>query len=204
MVTIMGNYSEEAITDAKFHLRFTFPSSSFAGQWKNVSLTANYLASFFETFFQSANPLSPPYSLRFVQEIQSSISYIANELIENAVKFNIDESIEVGLAVYSEESQLIFLVWNSIDERCARRLQSLIQKIIFGDVEELLIQRMEENFLNCDNTPNSSGLGLLTIMQDHGAKLGWHFENVAGKRGLKLLTTMVSLPLVNSAELVEV
>lgn len=204
MVATFGDFSEEALTKAKFHLHLSFPSSSFAGRWKNVSLSANYLASFFETFYRSDAQFSPTQHSHLPEEFQSSISYVANELIENAVKFNFDKSSEIGLTVYYGEGQLIFLVCNSIEARDVTQFQKLLENITHGDLDELLISRMEENFLNSESDSASSGLGLLTIMHDHGAKLGWRFENVAGKPGLKLLTTMASLPMVRQPELIAV
>ncbi len=201
MVKVFGDYSEPATYQSQVYLRLAFPARSLAGRWKNVGLSASYLAAFFETFFQTVEgcpaTATPPYA----REIESSINYIANELIENAVKFNVDDSVEIGLAIYYRNDELIFLVWNSVDTSCARRLQALIREISYSDVEELLIRRMEESYLA---QTTSSGLGLLTIMHDHGARLGWRFESLAGKRHLKLLTTMVSLPLSRTGELVEV
>ena len=40
---------------------------------------------------------------------------------------------------------------------------------------------------------NASGLGLITICCDYGAKLGWKIDNDPEKNGILTVTTMVEL-----------
>ena len=40
---------------------------------------------------------------------------------------------------------------------------------------------------------SSSGLGLLTMMNDYGAKVGWRFEASMDSPGITLVTTCVEL-----------
>ena len=194
MIQIFGNFNDKILNDQP-SLRLVFPIRSFVNQWQNVGLSASFLANFCESLFRGAEPAYTAYS---PEEIESSVSYIANELIENAVKYNADQSMEIALSVYLKHDRLTIVVLNSIANREVPRLQGLIRDITVGDVGELLIQRMEESFLG----GSASGLGLLTIMHDHEAQLGWRFETLAGKPGVKWLTTAASLSLVKSRELV--
>lgn len=73
------------------------------------------------------------------------------------------------------------------------KLQNLINDLLSSDPAELVIRRMEDNF---SDASSGSGLGLLTIMNDYGGKIGWRFEEVADRPDSQLLTTTVKLSFV--------
>jgi hypothetical protein len=54
------------------------------------------------------------------------------------------------------------------------RFGTLLDELACGDPGELLIERIEANAAN--ENSNASGLGLLTLMNDYGARLGWQFD----------------------------
>ena len=54
------------------------------------------------------------------------------------------------------------------------------------DPGELLIERIEENAENANSS--GSGLGLLTLMSDYGARLGWRFQPAAEADAIRLDT----------------
>ena len=74
----------------------------------------------------------------------------------------------------------------------ASRFQSLLSELTARDPGELLIERIEANA--ADETSSGSGLGLLTLMNDYGARLGWNFSD-APADGTVVLSTHASLTL---------
>lgn len=105
-------------------------------------------------------------------DARHSIIYLVNELLENAIKFRVPGAIRVDCSL--EDGNFELTVSNDTAPEVASRFQSLIEEIISRDPGELLIERIEANA--ADETSSGSGLGLLTLMNDYGARLGWDFR----------------------------
>lgn len=105
-------------------------------------------------------------------DARHSIIYLVNELLENAIKFRVPGSIRVRCSLQDGNFELT--VSNDTSPDVANRFQSLIEEIISRDPGELLIERIEANA--ADENSSGSGLGLLTLMNDYGARLGWDFR----------------------------
>lgn len=108
-----------------------------------------------------------------VREVRHSVAYLANELIENAVKFK--ASGDVGVQAAITDRSFTLTVRNRIGAEAALRLQSLAATLVEGNAGELLIQKIEAN---AQSGTGESGLGLLTLMSDYGVRLAWTFEAV--------------------------
>lgn len=121
------------------------------------------------------------------------MKYVANELLENAMKFN-DESAHfpVDIQLQLQPDRLIFYATNSIQAQAIPAFQALLQELTTTDANELFLRRLERNTI--DNW-DSSGLGLLTILNDYKAKVGWKFATVQQDPEITTVTTTVQLPL---------
>lgn len=150
--------------------------------WHHCSSTSDFLGEFFAT--QSA-----AQALDY-NEARHSIGYLANELLENAIKFRAAGDITVD--AWLDGATLALVVRNAIDAATAARFQALLAELTAGDPGDLLIQRIEANA--ADPGSGGSGLGLLTLMSDYGARLGWHF--VPAEDALVALETQARLDLV--------
>ena len=130
--------------------------------WHHCSLTSDFLGMFFST--------RPGQDLSAL-EMRHSIGYLVNELLENAIKFRApgDIEIEAGLS----DATFALYLQNEVDTETAQRFQAILSEIVDGDPGELLIERIEQNA--SDPESHASGLGLLTLMSDYGAQLGWKF-----------------------------
>ncbi len=191
MSQIFGSYAND-IPSTKQYVTIVFAPLTLPVRWSNIGLSADFIAQYFEAYFPEVD--SEATEATSPHEIRHSISYIANELMENAVKFNYDKSIEISLTVSLGANELIFVACNSVEAIRLASLQVFIKKLLSKDPGELLIQRIEENFANeGPNKPSGSGLGLLTIMNDYKAKIGWKLEEVLDRPDLALVTTMVRL-----------
>jgi hypothetical protein len=143
-------------------------------QWHHCSVTAEFLGDF--------------YALRCAatgldaHEARHSIGYLANELMENAVKFRAPGDILVLSSL--EGARFEIRVINLIDEATSARFRPLLTELTCRDPGELLIERIEANAE--DASSGGSGLGLLTLMNDYGARLGWTFSRENGTDAIRL------------------
>jgi hypothetical protein len=174
MVKIFGDFNEKEIKSREF-LKLGFMPSSVPLQqrWRNNGLSADFLADYLMTFFPSND--NDPKTLEKQIELKSTISYIANELLENVMKFNDDRSgYPISIQVQLYHDHLNLCISNSISAKNVDKFQSFIKELLSTDPEEFYIRQMERANEDGDF---SSGLGLLTMIDDYGAKLGWRFEN---------------------------
>lgn len=147
--------------------RFVFHDDALELRWAHCSSTADFLAEIFGGMVRRGGG--------DITEARHSIAYLANELLENAVKFRAPGDVEVEAALAGDG----FSIWlaNAVTEETAGRFRALLEEIVAGDPGELLIARIEANA--SDEGDGGSGLGILTLMNDYGVRLGWSFEPAA-------------------------
>ena len=145
-------------------------------RWIHCSMTADFLAEFFAGLAGRAG----------LDEANSrhSIGYLANELLENAVKFRAPGDVTVEAAL--DGAEFTFAISNFASRETASGLEGLIQEITSRDPSELLIERMERNAEDPEST--GSGLGLLTLANDYGVRLGWTLEPHAAEGPVHIRT----------------
>lgn len=190
MSQVFGDFKED-LTKKQEHLTIVFSPISFSlkERWRNNSLSADFLADYFANFFPGADSAPTETSTR--AQVKSAISYIANELLENAVKFHYAPECNISLTLQLERNELVFLATNSIDPQNIAKFQAFIVDLINEDPGELYFRQLEQNALDENNS--SSGLGLLTMIEDYGARVGWKFEEAADLPGVITVTTMVQM-----------
>jgi len=123
-------------------------------------------------------------------DARHSISYMINEILENAIKFRHGGDIEINSSL--ETGTFEIQIVNRVNSDTATKFQAHLKGLLEREPGELLLERIEENALNPDSS--GSGLGLLTLMSDYGAKLGWSFAPERVSEGVEL-TTYASLRL---------
>ena len=165
-----------------------FYPGDFAVRWSQCSATADFFAEYFAAVRACS---SDDDALR--TEFIGTLSYIVNELVENAVKFSVGETVEVTVVVDDEE--LVAVVANQILGATVAALIDKFRELVSGDPQEMLFARVEANAENPES--GASGLGFLTMMSDYGAKLGWRFDAVQDNPHNVLLKTMARLQVRN-------
>lgn len=105
-------------------------------------------------------------------QVSHDIAYVANELIENAWKFNDGGEIRVTAAL--DGGAVLLHVRNAARPEHLATLKANVQALQGRDPAELLVERIEEN---AASGTGRSGLGFITLMSDYGAALGWRFED---------------------------
>ncbi len=191
MTQIFGDFSDELpVGQEGLTIVFSPTSVPLKHRWRNNGLSADFMADYFATFCpgcEEAPPETDPQA-----EVKSAVSFIANELLENAMKFNDETSpypISIRLQMHSHK--LIFLATNSVNPEGAKKFQGFIENLIASDPSELYIYQLETTSED-DNEPKS-GLGILTMINDYFAKIGWKFEAVQKNPDVITVTTMVQL-----------
>lgn len=144
--------------------------------WHHASTTSEFLGDFYAL-------RSPLLSLD-TNETRHSIGYLVNELLENAVKFRHPGDISIETSI--EDNRFEIKVSNLVGRETAERFSLLLEEVTSRDPGELLIERIEANAE--DASSSASGLGLLTLMSDYGASLGWEFREEDGPAVLRLDT----------------
>lgn len=200
MLKIMGDYpeglprSEENLT-----LRFSPSKTPIQQRWRNNGLSADFIADYLMTFFLGTDQGE---NATLLVELKASTAYISNELLENAMKYNDESSnqaIVFSLNLYPD--QLVFLTANSIRMSQIESFQSYIQQLLDEDPEEIYFNKLLSED-EADSNSRGSGLGLLTMINQHQAKLGWKFERIEVVDPtpplVTTVTTSVCLPIGSS------
>jgi hypothetical protein len=191
MIQTFGDFIEDLPSSQEYLIiGFSTSSAPLKQRWRNNGLSADFLADYLTTFFPN-NENEPDTRQRQI-EMKGSVSYIANELLENAMKFNYEKFsslISIQLYLYSEK--IIFIISNNVAPQQVNEFQNRIDKLMRSDLEELYIQQLEKNAEKKND--GGSGLGLITILNDYQARMGWKFESSQDNPQQITLTTMVQL-----------
>lgn len=171
-------------------LSFSPGSIPLQHRWRNNYLSADFLADYLSTFF-IGNDYQQPDTAKQV-EVKSAVSYIANELLENGMKYCMGTShFPISIQIHLNPTFIVFQLTNSITVRQTQHFQKQITKLLNGDPGEMYLAQLEKNAL--EENQESSNLGLLTMLNDYDAKLGWKFEPLSSQSAELAVTTMVQL-----------
>ncbi len=144
--------------------------------WHHCTTTSEFLGEFFA--------LQKPDRTPEANETRHGIGYLANELLENAIKFRRPGDIMIETSL--DGARFEMKVTNFVEPAVAARFQELLSEVTSRDPGDLLIERIEANA--ADSSSSGSGLGLLTLMNDYGAELGWIFRQPAADEPIQLET----------------
>jgi len=191
MTQVFGDFKDDLpLSQEYLVISFSPGSIPLKQRWRNNGLSADFIADYLTTFFPGNGDAATEIDRQ--SEIKSAVSYIANELLENAMKFNDETSqhpISISLHLYTDK--VVFLVTNSVPPQAVGKFQAFIQELTISDLDEFYIRQLEKNAE--DECNSESGLGLLTMMNDYLAKIGWKFENVQKEPEVITVTTMLQL-----------
>lgn len=132
--------------------------------WQHASATCDFLSDMMAMRCERAH-------LGY-NDARHSIAYLVNEMLENSIKFK--SAGDVGIFCSLDRNRFEILISNAITVEAAEKFEKLLAELVDRDPGELLIERIEQNA--ADENSSASGLGILTLMNDYGAKLGWKFD----------------------------
>ncbi|MEG3905425.1 MULTISPECIES: DUF6272 family protein [unclassified Microcoleus] len=176
MTQIFGEFIEEFPPEHdSLELTFTPSSRPIKQRWRNNRLSAHFVADYLSSFLPVDE--EDARSEKRIKESKGAVSYVANELLENAIKFNNDDThykVRFGIHFIGEtEVTAVIFASNSVTSEGASKLKEFIEEIMDSDPNELYLQQLEKN---AESESDTSGLGLLTMINDYSAKIGWKFE----------------------------
>jgi hypothetical protein len=173
-------------------MSFTPTSCLIKQRWKNNRLSAQFVAEYFAAFLPIDE--EDPEGKRRIKESQFSLSYVANELLENAMKYNNDEidyQVTFGIQfIENTEVKVVIYTINSIASTEVNKFQDFIQQLLSSDPEKLYISQIEKSVAE---GREASGLGFLTMINDYSAKLGWKFDPDPENPEIIAVTTMAQI-----------
>jgi len=144
--------------------------------WQHASATCEFLGDMFASHCAKSG--------QDYTDARHSIIYLVNELLENAIKFRSPGDIAIDGSL--EDGNFEITVTNCASPDVASGFQALLAEVTTRDPGDLLIERIEANA--ADENSSASGLGILTLMNDYGARLGWNFQEDAGGQEVVLST----------------
>jgi hypothetical protein len=170
---MFGDFIDGRQTQEYLIIGFSPTSIPLKQRWRNSGLSADFLADYVSTFFPSEDDDSGDKQA----EIKDAVSYVANELLENAMKFSYDASKHpVGIGLHLEQDVVRFYVTNCVNPSQLNGFEYFIQEILSEDPDDLYLRQLEKNA--AEENESDSGLGFLTMINDYDAKLAWKFETV--------------------------
>lgn len=194
MEEIFGTFRQDIPKTCNEYLEMGFSPTSLTIQqrWRNNGISADFVADYLATFL-------PAYDVKSTDQTQQiaardAISYIANELLENAMKFNYEPSEEpIKFSLYLSQQPpvtIVLSVTNGIAPEGMQRLQQFIQEFLSADPEEFYISQVERSL---EDESGGSGMGLITIQNDYHGQLGWKFSPSLYQEDTYTLTTMAQI-----------
>ncbi|HEY9848726.1 MAG TPA: DUF6272 family protein [Leptolyngbyaceae cyanobacterium] len=194
MTQIFGDFIDNISSDRdSLELIFTHSSHSLKLGWRNNRLSAHFVANYFLTFLPVDD--KDPNGEDKVRESRDAVSYVGNELLENAMKHNdIESNYQVKFGIHLlEESELKVVIFasNALKSEEISKFQDFIKELITSDPDELFVRQVEKSAE--EEYSESSGLGLITSINDYSAKLGWKFEPLPSQPDFTIVTAMAQL-----------
>jgi hypothetical protein len=166
MSQTLDNHGERAGECEYLTLAFSPISAPLRTRWRNNGLSADFLGDYVTTFL----PANGAVPQNRQNEIRHAVTYIANELLENAMKYH-QPDVEIPIRIHLElaADHVRVSVSNGISAVQAGRYKAFVEHLQQGDASELLLRQQEESSTSAGST--MSGLGLLTMVSDYDAEL---------------------------------
>lgn len=191
MASIYGNFVEAPRDQTEYlKIRFSPTSMPIQKRWRNDGLSADFLADYFTTFF----PGDDAAEIERQAEIKDMVSYVANELLENAMKFSHTPSrYPISLEMYLRQDHIHFYVSNGAASQNIEAFKQLIEQLLVEDSEMLYLEQLMRHAES--DSKGSSGIGYLTMLNNYGVELAWKLEPIDEDTEVVKVTTMVQATL---------
>lgn len=186
MTEVIGEFSDSQ-EQLREGLELTFSPSSIPlkQRWRNNGLSADFLADYVTTFFPRVE--DDPASHARQEDIRAAVNYIANELLENAMKYSEEHlAYPTTIRLVLTEDAILFTGANATSGERGRSFHDFVKELAVSDPNDMYVRQLERSVES-----GGSGLGLLTMINDYGARLAWRFEDLAD--GGMRVTTQVRL-----------
>jgi hypothetical protein len=186
------NYGEPASECEYLTLAFSPTSAPLRSRWRNNGLSADFLADYVTTFLPTKEGVPALESRQ--KELKHSVGYIANELLENAMKYH-QADVEIPIRIHLElaSEHITVSVSNGVSVVQAERYKAFVEHLNQGEAADLLLKQQEESARSSESAISS--LGLLTMITDYDAQLDWRFDLHPTQSESMIVTTSAVLTL---------
>ena len=188
------NYGERASECEYLTLAFSPISAPLRSRWRNNGLSADFLADYVTTFLPTKEGVPALESRQ--KELKHSVGYIANELLENAMKYH-QADVEIPIRIHLElaSDHITVSVSNGVSVVQAERYKAFVEHLNQGEAADLLLKQQEESARSSESAISS--LGLLTMITDYDAQLDWRFDLHPTQSESMIVTTSAVLTVKN-------
>src|SRR5437868_5663322 len=110
-------------------LAFSPLSAPLRSRWRNNGLSADFLGDYVTTFLPGNGSLVGAESRQ--SEIRHAVAYIANELLENAMKYH-HRQVDVPIGIHLEltDDHITVSASNGVESSQARHYQEFVENIV--------------------------------------------------------------------------
>jgi hypothetical protein len=173
-VQIFGDYTQQVPSSEEYlTLNFSPNTAARRRRWGNYGLSADFLGDYFAAFFPGDEVPNSKINQR--DTVKAAVSYIANELLENAVKYNDDATnLPISISLHLYERQIIFHAVNFASQTAIENYQAFIKVLLASDLDEFYMTQLEKTAMG----DGGSSMGILTMMNDYSARFGWQFQTI--------------------------
>lgn len=176
MNAIIGTFTapQEDMTGESLMLHFSPSSVPLQQRWRNNGLSADFLADYVSTFL----PLREDEAGQEVprDDIRAAVNFIANELLENAMKYSAEAlPFPISVRLQLEDARVAFWETNTVTPAQAVTFRAFIDRLTTEDPNMLYLEQLERSA----EGSGGSGLGFLTMINDYDAQLAWKFETAS-------------------------
>ncbi len=191
----LGNYGQQSGEKCEYlRLKFSPLNAPLRTRWRNNGLSADFLGDYVTTFLPANGSMAAAESRQ--TEIRHAVTYIANELLENAMKYHEpDVDVPIGISLELSSDHITLSASNGLGVGQAQHYRAFVEDLLREDAADLLVKQLEESAGGDESS--ASCLGLLTMINDYGAQLGWRFEVHPEHSDIITVTTCAVLPFTN-------
>src|SRR5271154_6707357 len=144
MSETLGSDGERAGKCEYLTLAFSPTSAPLRSRWRNNGLSADFLGDYVITFLPGKGATGAVESQQ--KEIRYAVTYIANELLENAMKYHErDVDVPIGIHLELTTDYIAVTVSNGIGASQAERYRAFVRELLEGDPVDLLLKQQEES-----------------------------------------------------------
>ena len=184
-----GDYPDSLpVGEEYLTLNFSPSSEPRNRRWGNYGLSADFLGDYFAAFFPG--DAVPDNSINQRDTVKAVVSYVANELIENAVKYSdVSAKLPISISLHLYEQEIVFKAVNYADFAAIESYQLFIRSLLSVEIDEFYTQQLEKTATGMGN----SNMGIVTMMNDYEARFGWEFRPLTIESDLVQVSVIVRL-----------
>src|ERR1700722_7061518 len=140
----LGNFGERSSGSEYLTLAFSPTNAPLRSRWRNNGLSADFLGDYVTTFLPTKGGTVAVENQQ--NAIRHAVTYIANELLENAMKYHErDVDIPIGIHLELTSDHITVSVSNGIGAVQAERYKAFVEHLLEADPGDMFLRSQEES-----------------------------------------------------------